>query len=186
MATIKFKDPESGEVRTLGLPTLDNVVYVSEANQESAVVPLNADTLGGYTINALTDRIRDDVLSEMPVDEGRVTMTKLWENASPTSAFTGQMISLDLEDGDVVDIKVAGAGILRCQVGNSCQAIMTPGYVSGAGLIVRGRSFNVLTSGVDVSDGGYREISQSGAAASAVVYNTFFIPLAIYKITGGY
>lgn len=35
----------------------DNLVYVSEENQESAVVPLDADTLGGYTVNSLIDKI---------------------------------------------------------------------------------------------------------------------------------
>lgn len=35
----------------------DNLVYVSEENQESAVVPLDADTFGGYTVNSLIDKI---------------------------------------------------------------------------------------------------------------------------------
>ena len=36
---------------------LENLVYFSEELQESAVVPLDADTLEGYTVNSLIDKI---------------------------------------------------------------------------------------------------------------------------------
>lgn len=56
----------STQIETAVSSALDNVVYVSEENQESAVVPLNADTLGGqlpeYYINTIDTKITDKII----------------------------------------------------------------------------------------------------------------------------
>ena len=74
----------------------DNLVYVSEENQESAVVPLDADTLGGYTVNTLKETLKDELKDEFlnsayPI--GSIYMSV--NSTSPETLFGGTWEALE-------------------------------------------------------------------------------------------
>lgn len=95
----------------------DNLVYVSEENQESAVVPLDADTFGGYPVENFIKQ--DNVINNfITTDEGYVAdaralktlndkfnMDLLWQNASYTSSFDSQSITVDVSNYNLFVIR---------------------------------------------------------------------------------
>jgi hypothetical protein len=65
----------------------DNLVYVSEENQESAVVPLDADTLGGHPMENFVKK--DDVVNNFTTtEEGFVADARALKVLNDSIAYT--------------------------------------------------------------------------------------------------
>lgn len=65
----------------------DNLVYVSEENQESAVVPLDADTLGGHPVENFVKK--DDVVNNFTTtEEGFVADARALKVLNDSIAYT--------------------------------------------------------------------------------------------------
>lgn len=111
--------------------------------------------------------------------DGKVTITKLWENASPASSFAAQTISLDLSAydyliiygsyqndtiiiGPATFIKVGLNGVLHASAGLAENQ--------------RSRRFKTTTTGVEFSTG--RNANSGNEAAGACV------PMCIYGVKG--
>lgn len=112
------------------------------------------------------------------LDEGNgISIKKLWDNASPSSAFTAQTVSLNLSDYDFIDIDVKLANsryqVQRFKVGQA-------GFISSGNEVVTAtnvnytRLINVTTSGVSF-EGGYFNSAQN---------DNYVIPEQIYGIKG--
>lgn len=119
----------------------------------------------------------------------KVSMTLLWENASPTSEFAAQMIPIDLQDYDAVEIcfrssnTETGLDTVRTKLGNTMRhysiSVPTSGsYACGAYI----REANILAEGIDFTDTRYKRTNVTTAASTI---NTVHIPLYIYGIKGG-
>lgn len=91
---------------------------VSETVGEECCIPIaNPEMTGKITIEKLRNVL------------GSITIEKVWENASPTSEFPAQTISLDLSDYDYVDIYTRYSGSdtsenhTRIRVGCECDIV---------------------------------------------------------------
>jgi len=176
---------------------LEGIAYIGET-LDSAVAPINADTLGGRPAEYYATK--DDVqaiplgieyggtgatnavdarknLGITPENIGALSMDLLWENASPTSEFIEQTISLDLNEYSFVVICfVASAGATTyvatgfIMVGGGFHA---EEYIANSGSVHK-RHFKAETSGVRFENG--RQDSTSGAQ--------YMIPVKIYGVKG--
>lgn len=128
---------------------------------------------------------------------GGISITKLWENASPTSAFAAQTISLDLSGYDFVDIvyygrtgpndalSANGYYTARCPVGEfgSLQVATLIGGTASYHWISC-RAFEVTTSGIEFGYGRYIYFSYTTAGDNGGYSETTNIPYRIYGIKG--
>ena len=114
---------------------------------------------------------------------GGIQIKKLWENASPTSAFAGQTISLDLSDYQ--HIGVVGAlsatslskNVFISSVGEA--GIINFAYGAGnSGAASYYRTFNASVSGIQFNDG------YSARTSADTANNSAAIPCIIYGIKG--
>lgn len=141
-------------------------IYVSEENQESAVVPLNADTFNGMppSYYAKTD---EAMIVEL-----------LWSNASPRSEFVGQTVSVSASGYDMFWVVFA----------RSTTAYF---YLSTLFPVFGGSTISLYFG--DAGFGGHRDIT--GSDANNIVFgnatyngqknqNTNFIPYRIYGVKG--
>lgn len=107
----------------------------------------------------------------------------LWTNASPTSEFASQTISLDLSSYSVVEIefKYSSTANPKCiekiRKGESSRAAIVAGAsTSGAYISVVNRTVNVTTNGVAFGNGTFANLS--GYSEGAV----YMVPTKIYGI----
>lgn len=117
-------------------------------------------------------------------DLGGISIKKLWENASPTSAFAAQTISLDLSNYSSVlitfrysnstDAHGYGQNSLFAEIGTS-------GRMVAPSVSTALRSVDITTSGVVFSGGTYANNYNSW---SLTLDNSFCIPDAIYGVKG--
>lgn len=139
-----------------------------------ALRPASASILGGVKQGSNVSIAADGTIS---ASSGGVDFDLLWTNASPTSSFAAQTISIDLSDyyavwiwfvwkGDEADAKLD----CSCVVGHRSRSVMI--YNSRCN-----RSFDVTSAGVVFDDGYFA--SREGTMSKN---NNYDIPLAIYGI----
>ena len=122
--------------------------------------------------------------SQYITDREAYTVTKLWENASPTASFAAQTISLDLAAYDMV--------LCLCRLTADTDTVVPPtlavvdaGYGSYAYGTVTGRfarrTITANASGVTFED---TARYTSYGSTTTTIQNTNLIPVAIYGIKG--
>lgn len=110
--------------------------------------------------------------------------TLLWTNASPTSAFAAQTISIDLSGYDMIAVKYGGNGYQNETAGNDVRLAFVPSTESvwlqsiARSMIYGTRAIQVSATGVVVEKGSYVNTS------SATDNNYCAVPKAIYGIKG--
>lgn len=117
-----------------------------------------------------------------------IQMELIWTNASPTSSFAAQTVSLDLSKYDMVLI------ITRSSTGNAiskthiCKKGCTERLVmfeeietSGKNVYIRGRQVTISETGVVIGSGTNRNITGTSLSSGG---DGFVIPLTIYGIKG--
>ena len=117
---------------------------------------------------------------------GVETKTLLWTNASPTSAFAAQTISLDLSGYDAVEIEyygsttVAASYIVKSKIG---EPFFLFGYLNpqstSAHINLLSRSVSTATSGITFEGGFSKRTSDSTVYSNN---NKYCIPYKIYGI----
>ena len=117
---------------------------------------------------------------------GVETRTLLWTNASPTSAFAAQTISLDLSGYDAVEIEyygsitVAASYIIKGKIG---EPFFLFGYLNpqstSAHINLLSRSVSTATSGITFEGGFSKRTSDSTVYSNN---NNYCIPYKIYGI----
>ena len=109
-----------------------------------------------------------------------IQIKKLWQNASPTSTFTAQTISLDLSG--YTDILVQYYVVKKDA--NGIRSLIVPvgdyGSMGVSSSINRARTFQVLTTGVKFEAGYYWGVYNSGSS----VDNTWLTPHRIFGVKG--
>lgn len=117
---------------------------------------------------------------------GGIQIKKLWENASPTSSFAAQTVSLDLSGYDRVAITYIASTLLSdsysidADVGKVTQMTALTS-ASNASVVYVSRVATVTKTGINF-DYGYGKSIYSTTAASPG--NSNVIPIAIYGIKG--
>lgn len=185
---------------------LENIVYVSELGQEEATAPLNADTLGGMPaeyyatkedlnnfvtqedIDTAIDAVTTESLGITPESIGAMSMDLLWENASPTSEFAAQDITVDW----IQDYSMYIVGFkMNTNSGYHTWNILTRGDTG-----IMHDQINAITDDYPIlfvarttllSTNGYIRFGDSysrNVSGAVNVVNTRLIPIAIYGIKG--
>lgn len=108
-----------------------------------------------------------------------VSITQIWENASPTSSFAAQTISIDLDDYDFVFITSAsssGATKYSIYWGAVGGAILMNYVYYTSQLISQNRALTVNPDSIDVAN----------CTSNAAINNSVLVPIEIYgaKIGG--
>lgn len=115
--TLQYTGEQIDEAVGLALDNInENMAYVSEEEQESATVPLNADTLEGHNVNSLLDRI-------YPV--GSIYMSI--SSTNPTTLFGGTWEQIKdtflLSAGDTYTAGAIGGEATHTLIENELPAI---------------------------------------------------------------
>lgn len=149
-------------------------VYIGPDEPEDADVWFDTSEAGdseGFYTKGETD----DLLA------GKVSMTLLWENASPSSAFAAQTISLDLSGYEFIYVIAANwfvSGFVRTQVGASGTinryAPISWSKTTGS------RNLDIVETGIYFT-GGYSGGAIGGTFSAA---NGECVPTQIYGIKG--
>ena len=121
---------------------------------------------------------------------GVETRTLLWTNASPTSEFASQTLSLSLSEYDAVEIEccygssytnVVETGIYKKSYTQQYMTCHGDIKTNNTGFYISQRLVTVTASGITFGKGTYKNIS---AAAKGAESNNHCIPLKIYGIKG--
>ena len=121
---------------------------------------------------------------------GVETRTLLWTNASPTSEFANQTLSLSLSEYDAVEIEccygssytnVVETGIYKKSYTQQYMTCHGDIKTNNTGFYISQRLVTVTASGITFGKGTYKNIS---AAAKGAEGNNHCIPLKIYGIKG--
>lgn len=121
---------------------------------------------------------------------GVETKTLLWTNASPTSAFANQTLSLGLSGYEAVEIEycygssytnVVETGIYKKSYTQQYMTCHGDIKTDNTGFYISQRLVTVTASGITFGKGTYKNIS---AAAKGAEGNNYCIPLKIYGIKG--
>lgn len=128
----------------------------------------------------MADEYNQAMQNVISIVRKRISLTKLWKNASPTSVFNGQTVPLSLSDYDYVDITYraqndkASEFTTRIPVGGSADG-------GGMGSVSVYRPTSVATNGITFGQGRcYSSYNSSSVAQSG----NYGIPVAIYGIKG--
>lgn len=113
---------------------------------------------------------------------GGCRIEKVWGNASPTSQFNAQFVSIsNLQDSDLIIITGRySIGAHNSFVGVYKTAVETKGVISIALSAIANREFTVKNDGVQFDDG--KLLSTYGG--NATTNNTVVIPTEIYGVKG--
>lgn len=158
-------------------------VNVRDVITGAQAVPLEVQY--GGTGATTTDEAREK-LGITPYNIGAISISKVWENDSPSSSFSAKTISLDLSDASMVMIahKASTSGsttnIDFCLVGTKKQLVGYANAGASSSTYLYTRVANVNTTGV-VFDSGY---SKTTSGTSASTDNAKLIPVAIYAVKG--
>ena len=121
---------------------------------------------------------------------GVETRTLLWTNASPTSEFANQTLSLSLSEYDAVEIEccygssytnVVETGIYKKSYTQQYMTCHGDIKTNNTGFYISQRLVTVTASGITFGKGTYKNIS---AAAKGAEGNNYCVPLKIYGIKG--
>ena len=110
---------------------------------------------------------------------GAETKTLLWTNASPTSEFAAQTISLNLSGYDAVEIQFTGV-LAKCLVGRDAQAIYLGATETTSYSILRSRIYGVTANGITFNNAVYKVSN----ANTLNIANNLLIPIKIYGVKG--
>ena len=117
---------------------------------------------------------------------GGISLTKLWENASPTSAFAAQTITKTLTAGAILRFEwkpstTGGERIFTDGVvgGDMLWNFLAKGNASAV-VEIRTREVNITTAGITFAEGYAKSITNP----TTYVNNSVNIPLAIYLVSG--
>ena len=172
---------------------------------EGEVAPVNADTLGGKsadefaTTNFVTTKIaeaqlsggidgsnidlsgfatKDDINNITPNSIGALSMELLWENASPTSEFAEQDVTIGISEYSMLAIK------MRFSVERFGTNIFwgSPGTRVNTTLI--GTTSQILVRTIDIGTADPNKITFNKGYIDSNVNNSFMIPIEIYGIKG--
>ena len=110
---------------------------------------------------------------------GAETKTLLWTNASPTSEFAAQTISLNLSGYDAVEIQFTGV-LTKCLVGRDAQAIYLGATETTSYSILRSRIYAVTANGITFNNAVYK----ASNANTSNIANNMLIPIKIYGVKG--
>lgn len=118
---------------------------------------------------------------------GGISIKKLWQNASPTSDFAGQTLSLNLSEYDYVEIvfksykTISGEYISKFKVGSQGNLYtLTNIGVASAASYATYRSVTTNQSGITFGAGGFKYTSNN----TWNLDNGYAIPVRIYGIKG--
>lgn len=146
----------------------------------------NPQPLGTATPGTSTNVSRADHVHKMPSADDVGAMSKwelLWTNASPTSSFSPQTVSLNLSGYDAVLIYVANNTSRTCINGwilpKGAPQSKLVSFKTDYGLYPTSRNATVTATGVTFGDG-----YDNGNSTTANLSNTCCIPYSIYGIKG--
>ena len=169
------------KLKGLNAPTADDEAatkgFVTEAVKDkvdkSNVVNNFTTTEEGYVADARALKMLND---------SKLSMELLWENASPTSSFAAQTVSIDLSDYDEIEVEheryvpYGGVSFEKARVGT--QGILKYIELSEAASYLFVRRFVVDTKSIKFEEA---ILSSCGAG---VIDNWRVVPLRIYGIKG--
>lgn len=140
-----------------------------------------------YPVDSVNGKIGDITLSA--ADVGATSMTLLWENASPTSNFASQTISMDLSEYDAIMLLTRRSRTVY-DIGFGISVLGHRGFAQNlalytdvsAGAFICGREFTPSASGILISGGVYKfsNLAMSGCNFD----DAYAIPYRIYGIKG--
>lgn len=171
--------PVSGQENTYDMVRADEPTQEGDPLNQNTLLKDATAALYGKDENALPDEIFAIIHSCL---NEKISMDLLWENATPTSAFSGQTISMDLSAYTVFVVETKNPSV-TCHVAikgkstkmqdNDCpSSSMTVGYT-------RGIEFS--DSGVSIGGGAN---SIYGAGNNLRYSDSYLIPQRIYGIKG--
>lgn len=133
---------------------------------------------GEYTVETLPPYVSKEYYVELVAcNDGAVSITKVWENASPTSAFAAQTLTIDLSQYDSVQIVYRMLSTQLYEV--MYQAIKGSVLFANA---VSGSSTNDWSRVTTINSDSI--VFASGEQGSSSNINTVMIPYKIYGIKG--
>ena len=171
-ATLLGGYPAEDYAKTIDIDNMLEIdLYGATAAEPNLV---DADTLGGFDL---------DYFASVEEMNGKLSMELLWENASPTSDFAKQTVSLDLSEYDMVEISfnlqtgvLAISHQLQCKVDGGRVTATTPGTQR-----YHRRSTNVSKTGINFGDCSAYTYSST---VETTTTNGALIPVFVYGIKG--
>lgn len=113
---------------------------------------------------------------------GATTMTLLWENASPTSAFAAQTISLDLNGYDMIEI-VSDGNVFSCSISDKTVPLTVIYEAGSAGNVyIASRNVTITQTSIVFGGGAYKFFN---APTTGNDDNKRMVPTKIYGIKMG-
>lgn len=111
-----------------------------------------------------------------------ISITKIWENASPTSAFPAQTVTIsNVQDYDkIIVIASYSSGSYNCGMMMADTAIGTKATVATSLSYFAWRDFTINSESIAFDVGAYR----NGYAGTAYSDNNLSIPVEIYGVKG--
>lgn len=109
----------------------------------------------------------------------------LWENASPTSGFEAQTVSVDLSEYDEAEIYFRGTSSnsfelsFKATIGKAIACQRITDIANSNQLYIASRNAAITSTGVSFEDGYYKGTTATSAGA---VNNTVCVPIKIYGI----
>ena len=164
-----------------GMPT--GVKGEAESAYRTGNVNLTCENIGAAAANHMHPNATADAAGMMSAADkaaldGRLTITKVWENASPTSSFAAQTVAVKLAiTGQWYAIEYRASG-------TSDTATIAFSSVAGTtSAQIRSSGGNVLIRYATVSENGESVAFAAGYPDNSV-NNARMIPIAIYDISG--
>ena len=158
---------------------IDNMLEIDLYGASAAEPNLvNADTLGGFG---------SDYFASAEEMNKKLSMKLLWENASPTSDFAAQTITLDLSQIDFVKIiyktmtTSVSDYIFEVSVNSSATIINFVNTAYSSVVQVSSRDLTINSNEIIFGDCANKQISSASAAATL---NSRIIPIKIYGVKG--
>lgn len=149
-------------------------IQLDGAPEDNINFGINADTLGGQKPEYYATA--EDLVA---LNDSKLSMELLWENASPTSAFSAQTITLDLSEYDGAFICTNwGDGLAMIGSPYHCHLY---DYGSNWQNLYK-RTFWVSETNVGVTE--CAKLSLNNVGAGTQIDNGLGIPLKIYGIKG--
>lgn len=156
-------------------------IQLDGAPEDNINFGINADTLGGQKPEYYATA--EDLVA---LNDSKLSMELLWENASPSSEFAAQTINLDLNAYDRLKMDFYhqyDPGTLEMSIGTTVSAHRCYIYDDG-GVNMSKRTITTTESSIKFNDavGLYRNFN--GVAALTKPDNTALAPTRIYGIRG--
>lgn len=173
MAVIKYRDPETGEWKKVGVPNGGDGYSKSEIIADETKVLMGLDTTA----------TPDDAFNHLMQNGGGTGMDLLWENASPSSSFAAQTISvINISDYRfvILDIKDSYGSNRRYGhiIFENIEDVEQTYRLIGASGALYDRNIVIKTNGIEISACN-KKASLSGSYTTTT---SDLIPVRIYGI----